>query len=269
MRGRRDRQPVLGRVEADGAARGPDRREAPLEVVDHRGVEPQVLGAGARHRLVDRARDDVARREVGERMHVGHERDAVVVAEHRALAAQRLREERARHRRMVQRGRVELDELEVGARDAGLQRQRDAVAGRQRRVGGDREALADAAGREHDVDARGRTRPRRRAQREHAGAAAALDEQLDREPALAHLDVAVAATAATSARSISAPVASPPACTTRASEWPPSRASRSSSPSGRLGVEVRRRARRARARDRALRRRGRGRRRRRTARARA
>ena len=32
-------------------------------------------------------------------------------------------------------------------------------------------------------------------------------------------------TAATSARSISAPVASPPACTTRDSEWPPSRAS--------------------------------------------
>ena len=47
-------------------------------------------------------------------------------------------------------------------------------------------------------------------------------------------------TAATSARSISAPVASPPACTTRASEWPPSRASSSRSPSGAgLGVEVR------------------------------
>ena len=39
-------------------------------------------------------------------------------------------------------------------------------------------------------------------------------------------------TASTSARSISAPVASPPACTTRASECPPSRARSSSGPSG-------------------------------------
>ena len=85
----------------------------------------------ARHRLVDRARHDVARREVGERMHVGHERDAVGVAEHRALAAQRFREQRARHRRVVQRGGMELHELEIGARDAGLERERDTVAGRE------------------------------------------------------------------------------------------------------------------------------------------
>ena len=66
--------------------------------------------------------DDVARREVGERVLVGHERDAVVVAQDRALAPQRLGEERPRHRRVVQRGRVELHELEVGDGDAGAQR---------------------------------------------------------------------------------------------------------------------------------------------------
>ena len=77
-----------------------------------------MVGAGLAHALVDRTRDDVARREVGERVDTGHERDAVAVAEHGTLAAQRLREERPRHRRVVQRGRVELDELEIGARDA-------------------------------------------------------------------------------------------------------------------------------------------------------
>ena len=41
-----------------------------------------------------------------------------------------------------------------------------------------------------------------------------FDEQLDREPALAHARSSLRSTAATSARSISAPVASPPACTT-------------------------------------------------------
>ena len=147
-----------------------------------------MVGAGLAHALVDRARDDVARREVGERVDAGHERDAVAVAEHRALAAQCFREERSRHRRVVQRGRVELHELEVGARDAGAQRERDAVAGRQRRVGGDREALADAAGREHGVRrAHGLDRPVG-SEREDAARTPAFDDQLDREPAFAHLD---------------------------------------------------------------------------------
>ena len=99
------------------------------------------------------------------------------------------------------------------------------------RVRRDREALAGAAGREHDVcRARTNSTSPSGASASTPRAATALDEQLDREPALAHLDVAARATAATSARSISAPVASPPACTTRASEWPPSRASSSSAP---------------------------------------
>ena len=46
-------------------------------------------------------------------------------------------------------------------------------------------------------------------------------------------------TAATSARSISAPVASPPACTTRASEWPPSREQQLVAVGTGLGVEAR------------------------------
>ena len=140
------------------------------------------------HRLVDRARHDIARREIGQRVDAGHEREPVGVTQHRALAAQRLRKERTRHRRMVQRSRVELDELEVRARDARLQRQRDAVTGRQRRVGRDGEALADAAGREHHVDRAHELDLAVGSEREHAGAPTVFDEQLDREPALANLD---------------------------------------------------------------------------------
>ena len=150
------------------------------------GVEPQVVEAALDEPPADRRGDDVARREVGERVLVGHERDAVLVAQDRALAAQRLGEQRPRHRRVVQRGRVELHELEVGDRDAGAQRHRDAVAGRQRRVGGDREALPGAAGRERrcggpaaSLGAVGRRRAM------HAGDAAVLDEQVGGEPALA------------------------------------------------------------------------------------
>ena len=164
VRGRRDRQPVARR-DRDRPSGTPPRssgsgaaKSSIIVASSHRCSAPRRC-----HPSVDRARDDVARREVGERVHAGHERDAVVVAEDRALAAQRLREQRPRHRRVVQRRRVELHELEVGARDAGLQRQRDTVAGRQRRVRRDREALARRRRSRARRRRRARTRPRRRA----------------------------------------------------------------------------------------------------------
>ena len=86
-----------------------------------------------------------------ERVLVDHEADAVLVAQDRALAAERLRQQRPRHARVVHRGRVELHELDVGHGHAGPQRHRDAVAGRHRRVRGHREQLARAAGGEHGV----------------------------------------------------------------------------------------------------------------------
>jgi len=67
------------------------------------------------------------------------------------VAAQRLGEERPRHGRMVQRRRMELDELNVGRGDAGAQGHRDPVAGRLGRVGRDGIELAGAAGGEDDV----------------------------------------------------------------------------------------------------------------------
>ena len=151
---------------------------------------------------------------------------AVGVAEQRAVAAQRLGQQRAGHGRVVQRGRVELHELDVGHRHAGPQRHGDAVAGGLGRVGGDREELAGAAG---GQQRRGRPAPRAprpsASRAAHPDAAPALDEQVEGEPRSRARAAAVRRTASTRARSTSAPVAAPPACTTRAGEWPPSRAS--------------------------------------------
>ena len=52
---------------------------------------------------------------------------------------------------MVQRGGVELHELEVGDRDARAHGHGDAVAGGERGVGGDGEALPGAAGGDEHV----------------------------------------------------------------------------------------------------------------------
>ena len=105
------------------------------------------------------------------------------------MAAQGLGEERARHGRVMQRGGVELHELDIGRGHAGAQRHGHAVAGRLGRVGGDREELAGAARGQDDVggphlDVVGPGTEGR--QRGHADAAAALDDQVEREPALEH-----------------------------------------------------------------------------------
>ena len=73
------------------------------------------------------------------------------VAQEGAVPAERLGQERAGHRRVVQGGRVELDELDVGDGDAGAQCHRHPVAGRLGGVGGHGEELAGAAGGEDDV----------------------------------------------------------------------------------------------------------------------
>ena len=62
-----------------------------------------------------------------------HERLAVVVDEPRAFAAQRLGQQIARRARHGERRRMKLHELEVGDARAGEIRERDAVAGRDRR----------------------------------------------------------------------------------------------------------------------------------------
>ncbi len=109
--------------------------------------------AGLVHPPGDRLGDDVARREVGELVLALHEPVALEVDEEGALAADRLADQRllaAGVGAEVHHRRVELHELQVAQHRAGAQRQRHAVAGRDRRVGGLREDLAEPARGEYD-----------------------------------------------------------------------------------------------------------------------
>ena len=78
-------------------------------------------------------------------------RSPVGVAQQGAVAPQGLGQQRAGHGRVVQGGRVELHELDVGHRHPGPEGHGQAVGGGLGRVGGHREQLAGAAGGQHGV----------------------------------------------------------------------------------------------------------------------
>ena len=147
-------------------------------------------------------------------------RSPAAVAQQRAVAAQRLGQQRARHARVVQRGRVELEELQVRHGDARPQRHRHPVARRHlagwwspRRAGRRRRWPTARGGTAPRGSAVGGHRPaprcsgrRSRSGRGRRCARAAPPRCCGPPP--------------TSARSISAPVAAPPACTTRGHRVP-------------------------------------------------
>ncbi len=98
-------------------------------------------------------------------------------------------------------------------------------AGGLGRVGRHREELARASGGQHGVGGPHLDAPgRRRSRATTPTAPSALDDQIEGEPLARAPPRRVARVASTSARSTSAPVAAPPAWTTRAVECPPSRA---------------------------------------------
>ena len=156
-----------------------------------------AVGAGLLELVVDRAGDDVARRERLHRVVVLHERLAGREPQHAAFAAQRLGDEEAAAPAGGRARRVELDELDVADRGADAVRHRDAVAGRDvgvRRVEVD---LAGAAGREH-----GRARADRldlaaarvehvRAEARRVAAVLRHRQQVDRDVVVEHRDVRV------------------------------------------------------------------------------
>ncbi|PKV87071.1 hypothetical protein BX283_4662 [Streptomyces sp. TLI_146] len=152
--GRGDRDRLGDRVDAVGAAGGQDGGEA---LFPHLGaevprVQVHVLGAPQLHLAGDRLGDDVARRQLGKLVLPEHEARPGGVDEMGALSPYRLGDQRLLALGVgaeEQHGGVELDELQVGDLGAGPQRQGDAVAGGDRRIGGGREDLAHAAGGEH------------------------------------------------------------------------------------------------------------------------
>ena len=125
-----------------------------------------------------------------------HEAHAFVIDEEGALAAHRLRDQRLLPPGVgpePQHGRVELHELEVAQPRTGAQGQGDTVAGRDRRVGGRREDLAQATARQHDGAAPGDADAVLHTLAEHvdghAGDTVVSGHQVERERMLDHVDL--------------------------------------------------------------------------------
>ena len=176
----RDGEPVPGGVQADGAHRRRDRREAIVELVEPRSVQPQVLDPLLEHPGRHGPADDVA----GEQL--VDEALAAAVAQERPVAAQRLREEGPGHGGMMQCGGVELHELDVGDGDAGAQRHRQPIRRRLSGVGRHCEQLAGATRRHQDVGRRHTARSSLRIEGEHTATPSALHDQVQGEPTLHH-----------------------------------------------------------------------------------
>ena len=99
-------------------------------------VEEDMVGSRELHLGVDGAGHDVARRERQARVILVHELIAVDVAEHGSITAHRLCNEKRRAvAGVIERGRVELDELHVADGALGAVDHSDAVAGRYERIG--------------------------------------------------------------------------------------------------------------------------------------
>ncbi len=203
MRGRGDRDQLGRRVHAGRPGGRHDRREAALQelLAEVPRVQVDVVRPGGPQDPVDALGDHVARGQLGLLVLADHEAGAVLVDQVRPLAAQRLGDQRALHRAQVggdERRRVELDELDVGDRRAGPQRERHAVAGGDRRVRGGRVDLAHPAGGEHDRAGQDRTDPVLRALAQHvqgdpAGPAVGGAQQVQHEGVLDQPDPRVAA----------------------------------------------------------------------------
>jgi hypothetical protein len=125
------------------------RKASPRWVASSQHVVEAVL----LHLEVDRAGDDVARRQFHALVVRSHEARSVRQLEVPALAAQRLGDQEAALLRVVQAGRVELDELHVADAAAGAPGHRDAVAGGGVGVAGVAIDLADATGGQHHARA--------------------------------------------------------------------------------------------------------------------
>ena len=110
-----------------------------------------AVEAAVFHFEVDGAGHHVARRQFGARVVLRHEARAVGQSQDAALAAHRFGDQEGLGVRVVQAGRVELDELHVGHPASGAPAHGDAVAGRDVGIGGVEIDLAGAAGGQHGM----------------------------------------------------------------------------------------------------------------------
>ena len=122
-------------------------------------------------------------------MFAHHEPLAVLVSQNCAVAAKSLGQQRPRHARVVQRGRVELHELHVRDRHAGTHRHPDPVTGRNGRVRRHREELSGTTSGEDRVTSPDLHRPTGGVQCSDSHAPTVLHHEVDTEAALPNVDV--------------------------------------------------------------------------------
>ena len=131
-----DRNPIAGQVEAELRA---GLRHAGKPPLDHGGIEVREVEVDVGvvrplHHDGDRPRHDVARRQLGTGVEVGHEPPAVAVDQVGAGAADRLRDQAPGPAGDVEHGRMELHELHVAELGAGPPGQSEPVAAGSRRI---------------------------------------------------------------------------------------------------------------------------------------
>ena len=172
-------QSVRG-IEADGPKRGGNGGKSGVERRQLGGIEPQVLDALGPHPLSHGPTDHVSWGQLVD------EPFAAGVAQQGAVAPQRLRQQRAGHGRVMEGGRVELHELDVGHRHAGPEGHGHAVGGGFDRVGGDGEQLPGAPGGQNGVGGPHLDHPAFGVEGPHPAAASVFDQQVEGEPLLHH-----------------------------------------------------------------------------------
>ena len=218
--GRRHGDPVRSRFEAQLPHRCRESREPLLELRDPADVEPDVVDAVFAHLGRDRGRDDVTW------LHLVDEAPAAVGAKKGSFAPQRLAEQWPGPRdRTVKSRRVELHELDVCDSHTGPQRHRQAVSSALCRIRGHRIELSRTPCGQQGVRGPYLDGAPVGSDRSHAVGSdhPRPGDRVAKWPSQMRLARALATS--TRVRSTSAPVAAPPAWTTRATEWPPSRAS--------------------------------------------
>ena len=150
VRSRGDGHRRRGDVQPDLATLLVGRREPRRDVGHRRRVEDHRLSRLIAH-LQHRAGDDVARRQIAERVEPVHEPLARGVAEHRPLAPQRLRQQPGRVPGHIERRRMKLHELQVGERRARQPGEGEPLADRRVGTRPPPEDAAGAARGEHDA----------------------------------------------------------------------------------------------------------------------
>ena len=187
MGGRPDGYPIVREIETGARAGGGDGGKPLVDEFRLQILQRQIhAAAGAFGLTHDGAGDPVARREIPGRIGISHESDAGLVDEHRSLPSERLGQQEARRAPDVQRGGVELHELQVGHARAGAVRDGNAVARGDRRVGGLPEELTRAAGGQERRGRRDHAVPTLLVQVARPRATAVHHDGIDRQRVLDH-----------------------------------------------------------------------------------